>query len=696
MAGEDDSSKCYPLLYLNNTYENWNALVNNLKYNDYDVDDYTTLLNGTNDSEVYYMPSIVLDDSDARSETVHTQDSGSLLVILLLLFLTVITIWVFKVRRFRVLHETGLAMLYGVIIGVILHYGFPSSSTKKFYLATDEECNDTEKFQVADRLLLSTEGDEFICTVDGKVFKNNKGDRIEQSLLFDPELFFFVLLPPIIFYAGYSLKKQHFFRNIGSLLMYAFAGTTISCFVVGALMFGWVLSGIDSKISELADRNGVNIPATPDSFKESIIPSLLFGSLISATDPVTVLAIFHDLHVDHDLYSLVFGESVMNDAVAIVLYRSVDEYNGDANNFNAGALFKSIGSFVGIFLGSFILGCVMGIITALLMKFSKLREFPLLETAMFIIMSYGTFVLAELMGLTGIVAVLFVGIMQSYYTYINLSHESRRRTKEVFELLNFFAENFVFSYMGLSLFTFRNHQWVPGFITFSFIAIFAGRVINIYVLSFLLNLGRSKKIGFRFQHMLVFAGLRGAIAFALAIRNTQSEERQLIFTATLVIVMTTVLICGGFTTLALQCLKIKVGVEDDCPELNEDGEEIPYDSSKGNYFISKFATFDKKYLVPLFTHRGRPLNEFCPSWCGKCISLCYKCKPDHDKLIEESTDDLSSSDSSSEEEDEDDGKGNIMSFRDSDFTHSQYHDDEEGDIGLGSEQRRHKTDESSL
>ena len=67
------------------------------------------------------------------------------------------------------------------------------------------------------------------------------------------------------------------------------------------------------------------------------------------------------------------------------------------------------------------------------------------------------------------------------------------------------------------------------------------------------------------------------------------------------------------------------------------------------------------------------------------------------QLIEESTDESSSSDSSSEEkEDEDDGKGNIMSFRDSDFTHSQYHDDEEGDIGLGSEQRRHKTDESSL
>lgn len=89
------------------------------------------------------------------------------------------------------------------------------------------------------------------------------------------------------------------------------------------------------------------------------------------------------------------------------------------------------------------------------------------------------------------------------------------------------------------------------------VAIFAGRLVNIYVLSFFLNLGRSKKISFRFQHMLMFAGLRGAIAFALAIRNTQNQERQLIFTTTLCIVMVTVLFCGGFTTLALQFLRVQ-------------------------------------------------------------------------------------------------------------------------------------------
>ena len=84
-------------------------------------------------------------------------------------------------------------------------------------------------------------------------------------------------------------------------------------------MYSWALSNIDNMLSDVSGN--LSLPGVPEGFRASIIPSLLFGSLISATDPVTVLAIFHDLHVDFDLYSLVFGESVMNDAVAIVMYR---------------------------------------------------------------------------------------------------------------------------------------------------------------------------------------------------------------------------------------------------------------------------------------------------------------------------------------------------------------------------------------
>ena len=81
--------------------------------------------------------------------------------------------------------------------------------------------------------------------------------------------------------------------------------------------------------------------------------------------------------------------------------RSIDEYGEGSGQFHWIGLFRSIGSFVGIFFGSFVLGVAMGLVTALLMKFSKLRDHPLLETSMFVIMSYSTFVLAEFCQLTG-------------------------------------------------------------------------------------------------------------------------------------------------------------------------------------------------------------------------------------------------------------------------------------------------------
>ena len=132
-------------------------------------------------------------------------------------------------------------------------------------------------------------------------------NEIDQKATFDPEIFFNVLLPPIIFHAGYSMKKRFFFRNIGSILVFAFLGTAISTFVVGGIMYGVTL-------------------AVPHLAAFSFLDSLHFGALISATDPVTVLAIFNDLHVDVNLYALVFGESVLNDAVAIVLTKTLEDY----------------------------------------------------------------------------------------------------------------------------------------------------------------------------------------------------------------------------------------------------------------------------------------------------------------------------------------------------------------------------------
>uniref|UniRef100_A0A8C5ZGH1 Sodium/hydrogen exchanger n=1 Tax=Marmota marmota marmota TaxID=9994 RepID=A0A8C5ZGH1_MARMA len=421
---------------------------------------------------------------------------------------------------------------------------------------------------------------------------------------FDPEVFFNILLPPIIFYAGYSLKRRHFFRNLGSILAYAFLGTAISCFVIGSIMYGCVT--LMKVTGQLAG----------DFY---FTDCLLFGAIVSATDPVTVLAIFHELQVDVELYALLFGESVLNDAVAIVLSSSIVAYQPAGDNshtFDVTAMFKSIGIFLGIFSGSFAMGAATGVVT-----FTKLREFQLLETGLFFLMSWSTFLLAEAWGFTGVVAVLFCGITQAHYTYNNLSTESQHRTKQLFELLNFLAENFIFSYMGLTLFTFQNHVFNPTFVVGAFIAIFLGRAANIYPLSFLLNLGRRSKIGSNFQHMMMFAGLRGAMAFALAIRDTATYARQMMFSTTLLIVFFTVWVFGGGTTAMLSCLHIRVGVDSDQEHLGVPENERRTTKAESAWLFRIWYNFDHNYLKPLLTHSGPPLTTTLPTCCGP-IARC--------------------------------------------------------------------------
>uniref|UniRef100_A0A8D2L193 Sodium/hydrogen exchanger n=1 Tax=Varanus komodoensis TaxID=61221 RepID=A0A8D2L193_VARKO len=550
-------------------------------------------------------------DTEQEAEESHRQDSVSLLTFILLLTLTILTIWLFKHRRVRFLHETGLAMIYGLIVGVILRYGIPPTS------GHDKPLSCSQEDRAFTTLLVNISGKYFEYTLKGEI-SPGKIHNVEQNdmlrkVTFDPEVFFNILLPPIIFHAGYSLKKRHFFRNLGSILTYAFLGTAVSCFIIGNLMYGVVK--LMNLVGQLSD-------------KFYYTDCLFFGAIISATDPVTVLAIFNELHADVDLYALLFGESVLNDAVAIVLSSSIVAYQptgGNAHAFDAAAFFKSVGVFLGIFSGSFMMGLVTGVVTnTYVTKFTKLHCFPLLETALFFLMSWSTFLLAEACGFTGVVSVLFCGIAQAHYTYNNLSVESRSRTKQLFEVLHFLAENFIFSYMGLALFTFQKHVFSPVFIIGAFIAVFLGRAAHIYPLSFFLNLGRRHKISWNFQHMMMFSGLRGAMAFALAIRDTATYAHQMMFSTTLLIVFFTVWIVGGGTTPMLSWLNIRVGVDpDQDPPPTNDTEQRNQAKKESVWIFRLWYSFDHNYLKPILTHSGPPLTTTLPSWCGllaRCLT----------------------------------------------------------------------------
>ncbi|CAH2050216.1 unnamed protein product, partial [Iphiclides podalirius] len=227
-------------------------------------------------------------------------------------------------------------------------------------------------------------------------------------------------------------------------------------------------------------------------------------------------------------------------------------------------------------------------------KFTHVRDWPLLESALFVLMSYAAFLIAEVCELTGVVAVLFCGICQAHYTYNNLSADSRNRTKQLFELLNFLAENFIFTYIGVSMFTFPKHHFDPWFIIAGFITSTLGRAINIYPLSFLLNLGRKPPIPMNFQHMLFFSGLRGAMSFALAIRNTVSEARQAMLTTTSLIVIATVVLQGGAATHALAYLRIPTGQGQ-----NDENEALPYRDVRSNgSMVVKWGKGDNGVIMP--------------------------------------------------------------------------------------------------
>ncbi|XP_029473257.1 sodium/hydrogen exchanger 9 isoform X2 [Rhinatrema bivittatum] len=569
------------------------------------------------------------------AKQVYHQGALELLVFNFLLILTILTIWLFKNHRFRFLHETGGAMVYGLVMGLIIRYAIIPLDLDN---GTTYSC---EKLQSKPSTLLVNITDhvyeyQYMREISQQNVNSHQGNVMLQKMTFDPEVFFNVLLPPVIFHAGYSLKKRHFFRNLGSVLTYAFLGTAISCFVIGLIMYGFVKVMMQVGQIKSGDFHFTDC--------------LFFGSLMSATDPVTVLAIFHELHVDTDLYALLFGESVLNDAVAIVLTYSISIYSPkeNPNAFDAAALFQSVGNFLGIFAGSFAMGSAYAVVTALLTKFTKLCEFPMLETGLFFLLSWSAFLSAEAAGLTGIVAVLFCAVTQAHYTYNNLSPDSQLRTKQLFEFMNFLAENFIFCYMGLAMFTFQNHIFNLLFIFGAFIAIFVARACNIYPLSFILNLGRKQKIPWNFQHMMMFSGLRGAIAFALAIRDTDSQPKQMMFTSTLLVVFFTVWVFGGGTTPMLAWLHIRVGVDpdEDLKAVNQRVDHLHKSTTKAEsaWLFRIWYGFDHKYLKPILTHAGPPLTTTLPNWCSPVARLLTSPRAYEEQLKDDDTDCIVSND----------------------------------------------------
>lgn len=281
--------------------------------------------------------------------------------------------------------------------------------------------------------------------------------------------------------------------------------------------------------------------------------SFAFGSLISAVDPVATVAIFHAIDVDPVLNMLVFGESILNDAISIVLTTTISK---TPNAETGEAIMYALKTFFTMFFASAGIGVVFALISALLLKHIDLRKHPSLEFGLMLVCTYAPYVLAEGIHLSGIMAILFCGIVMSHYTHFNLSTVTQITMQQTMRTLAFIAETCVFAYLGLAIFSF-NHRCELALVIWALILCLIGRACNIFPLAWLVNKFREHKITRKMQVIMWFSGLRGAISYALSLHlELSSEETQrVMITTTLIIVLFTTLVFGGSTMPLLKYLK---------------------------------------------------------------------------------------------------------------------------------------------
>jgi len=429
-----------------------------------------------------------------------------------------------------------------------------------------------------------------------KFIDNLAGDSLDDLTSFEPFLFEYALLPFVIFGAGYSLRKRSLFENIGTILTYAFLGTLISVLVIS--------TGIHN------------------AFHYNIYECMMFGSLISAVDPVATLAVMSSVFKVEKrvkpptLYSLVFGESILNDAVAIVLFETFHIFYEMENPESFTHEIPSIlWDFLKIFIMSVFYGFLFGILSALAFKLLKLNGFLIWEFTGIILFAYLSYIVASICNFSGLIAIFFCGITMSDYTWMNFSEVGKMSVHRCVLAVAYCAETMIFVYLGTSLFAFRHH-YNAGMIFLTLLLCFSARFIGIFGLTPIVNLFRKRKINLKEQIVLWFSGLRGAIAFALSVElfhisegvtedvsvdpveghdyahsDAEVEASEYFVTSTLIVVMFSTYICGALTAPLISCLNIEI--DPDITSIHEN--QAPPSGVLG--LVTRMNQWIKKHII---------------------------------------------------------------------------------------------------
>lgn len=259
-------------------------------------------------------------------------------------------------------------------------------------------CEITKAFIKSKKLhwLPEAGGCMLVGTLVGAISRFVVGQSIDD-LSFDEDLFLCVLLPPIIFEAALSVNKKEFRRRRLAIMMFAIFGTVLSTLMTGYMVHyaSWALSSVTT------------IP---------LLDSLIFGALISSIDPVAILSVLTSLKLTEEdtVYIMVFGESLLNDGIAITLFHSLVSHYG-SDSFTADEILGTMADFLIIGLSSVLIGIISGFAALIYFWVLKKQLNPTMEVASFFLWAGIPYYICDEFELSGIVAIVTVGFFMDIY-----------------------------------------------------------------------------------------------------------------------------------------------------------------------------------------------------------------------------------------------------------------------------------------
>jgi len=368
------------------------------------------------------------------------------------------------------------------------------------------------------------------------------GHEFEALLEFQltPDLVLFLFLPALIFESAFNLDARQLLKELPPVLVLAILALLLSTVIIGTGL--WLV---------------LKIP---------VLLAFLFGALISATDPVAVIALFKELGAPLRLTVLVEGESLLNDATAIVVFKIIlGLILGGALTMSAAG--GAVVDFFFVFFGGVLVGAVIGIILSEVMYQMNVGVSSYL--VMSIVLAYSCFVLAEHeLHVSGVMAVVAAGISMAVFGVSRIPQTATHIIKETWEMIVLVCNSLLFLLVGLSV---NVNQLVSHVdeILIAIVLMLAARAAGIYTLvPATVRLFNLPHVTMGERHVMWWGGLKGGLAIAIVLSIPDNMEgKSLLLYLTLGTVMFTLLANATTVKPLIQKLGIDKLTDDERSEL---------------------------------------------------------------------------------------------------------------------------------